>query len=55
VSAIEASEEYLRKRFSERVWESPALSAHLHTLPEDEADRVVEHLVEGMLIEVGVL
>jgi hypothetical protein len=49
------SAEYLRKRFTERVWESGALSSHLHTLPEDYANAIVDYLVDGLLIEVGAL
>lgn len=41
--------EYLRKRFSEAVWESP-LTEHLDP---DVWDTVVDRLVERLLIEVG--
>ncbi|WP_369147063.1 hypothetical protein [Streptomyces sp. R44] len=38
--------EYLRKRFEERIWESP-LAAHL----DGDTDTTVAALVEGLLIE----
>jgi hypothetical protein len=46
------SAEYLRKRFSERIWDSE-IAALLHMLPEPAADEMVTRLVEGLLIEMG--
>jgi hypothetical protein len=44
--------EYLRKRFTERIWDSEIASL-LHLLPEATADEMVSRLVEGLLIECG--
>jgi len=46
------STEYLRKRFSERIWDSEVASL-LRLLPEPAADEMVSRLVEGLLIECG--
>lgn len=43
---------YLRKRFSERIWDSPLLGLHKHIDPE-YLDSLVDVLVEGLLIEMG--
>lgn len=45
--------EYLRKRFEERIWESEVGGYLQGLLDEHVANRVVEDLVEGLLIEVG--
>jgi hypothetical protein len=44
------SAEYLRKRFGERIWDSP-FAEYLYTLTEADADQVVDNLVQGLLIE----
>lgn len=44
--------EYLRTRFSERIWDSE-LSDTLEQLPEALAEKIVDNLVTGLLIEVG--
>lgn len=45
--------EYLFKRFSERIWASPILDHALYGMTEEEADQAVKYLVEGLLIELG--
>ena len=46
------SADYLRKRFSERIWDSPILRL-LDVMDPDELDPLVDALVEGLLIEMG--
>lgn len=46
--------EYLNKRFDEAVWESP-LARLLYDLDEDDAQRMVDALVNRLLVEVGAL
>lgn len=45
---------YLRKRFSERIWDSPLMVDALAKVDLPEAlDPLVDALVEGLLIEMG--
>lgn len=44
--------DYVRKRFEERIWDSP-IGEFLRTLEEPEGDRLVNNLVEGLLTEIG--
>lgn len=46
------SEDYYRKRFEERIWNS-RITDYLWKLEESEADAVVNELVEGLLVELG--
>jgi hypothetical protein len=48
----EISPEYLRKRFTDRIWDSE-IAPLLHMIPEAAADEMVGRLVEGLLIELG--
>lgn len=43
-------EAYLRKRFSERIWDSPLIDEDADS---DEQEALVSDLVEGLLIEMG--
>lgn len=51
---IPGSPDYFRKRFSERIYENPVFSQFLETLDEEDADKAVNFLVEGLLIEIDV-
>lgn len=46
------SADYLRKRFSERIWDSPLLRL-LDVMDPDQLDPLVDDLVVGLLIEIG--
>lgn len=45
------SVEYLRKRFAERIWDSPIMRL-LDVMDPEELDPLVTALVEGLLIEI---
>lgn len=47
-----ANAEYLRKRFSERIWDSQLVSFHKHVDPED-LEPIIDALVTGLLTEMG--
>lgn len=47
------SADYLRKRFSEAIWESQ-LTALLDKMDPEDLDAVIDALVERLLTEAGV-
>lgn len=49
---IIGSEDYYRKRFTERIWDWEA-GDFLLVHDESEGDKAVSQLVEGLLTEIG--